>query len=202
MRLLVGVDQDEVLCRWVSRIVQWYNEDKYKEHAAVGWQWQDVSESDVTNWSIHLNLGEGSEPYVRSYMRSTLFYPSLEPIPGAVEGFQKILDDTRFDVMLVTAVPKCSPQAYDGKMAWMRRYFPGFNMDNFIAAKRKDMLDLDVLIDDGLHNLQAAKAKGVVGVAFDRPWNKDWDGARVKSWDEVPSLLSHIYDMKNSRRKL
>jgi 5'(3')-deoxyribonucleotidase len=46
-------------------------------------------------------------------------------------------------------------------------------------------LDLDILIDDGLHNLENFKGKKVV---FDRPWNKDSTifncDYRMKMWNE------------------
>lgn len=204
-KMRIAVDQDEVLCHWTSRVVQWYNEDKKTEfdhfgqpYDRQGMPFVPVTLDNMTNWDVKMNLGPESEPYVRSYMRSILFWQGLDPIEGAVEGMRTLIEQGH-DVLIVTAVPKCAPVAYEGKMAWIRRHLPFFDLENFITMKRKDLVDADILIDDGEHNLDAFSSKDPDhhwAIAFDRPWNRKAGTCyRANDWNEVIERVGYIQKM-------
>lgn len=165
MRILC--DQDEVLCQWGSRVLQYYNEDMRTEKRGI---WTDLTLDDIKEWDFKMSMGPGSEVYIRSYMRSVGFYENLEPCDGAIEGLKFLIAD--HDVMIATAVPKCAPMAYAGKIEWLRKNVPELSLDNMTAVKRKDWLDGDVLIDDGLHNIIPFWKKGGNVILMDRPWNR------------------------------
>jgi 5'(3')-deoxyribonucleotidase len=189
----IALDQDEVLCHWTKKVVQWLNED-----FGTGWPGDPkgsgprFSLDQVKTWQIEDSLGDEIIPYVRSYMRSTLFYPKLEPIEGAVEGVRSLIQDGH-EVMIVTAVPRCAPQAYDGKMTWVRDHMPFFDVDDFMSVKKKYRVDADVLVDDGTHNLNAWTDSKRIAVAFDRPWNRDARTPyRARDWKELLEVIARI----------
>lgn len=171
MRILL--DQDEVLAKWVDRIVEWYNEDRGTFYTA----------EDIKGYTVEEYL-----PYSKDFIRSCCRYPELyrdlEPVDGAIEGVKE-LQALGHDVLIVSAVPKCAGFAYHGKLEWLRRNMPFFDLRNFIAAHRKDLVRGDVLLDDRPENLRAFKEMGC-SVVFDRPWNRGMEDhyKRVRSWAE------------------
>jgi 5'(3')-deoxyribonucleotidase len=100
-------------------------------------------------------------------------------------------------VIIVTSVPKCAGLAYEGKLEWLRKHIPSFDLNNFIATKRKELVQADILFDDSVDNLRKFNAAGKTAVAFDRPWNQDWEGPRVKNWDE---LLEYVDNFKKEKK--
>lgn len=53
---------------------------------------------------------------------------------------------------------------------------------------------LDVLVDDGVHNIHAAMKEGAQGIVYTKPWNRDarniqW---RANSWDGVYNIVQGL----------
>lgn len=175
MRILV--DMDEVLACWVERVLEWWNQDNGTA----------LTPDDVKSWNIIESMGPEAKYFLRSCMRSGDFW-DLKPIDGAIEGMKKLIDDGH-DVIIVTAVPRHAAIAYDRKLEWLRKNMPFFPLNNFIAAQRKDLVAGDLLIDDNADNL---KTFGSNSIAFDRPWNRDHYGLRVKNWAELLQLIEKM----------
>jgi 5'-nucleotidase len=170
---------DQILADWVGRILEWWNEDHPKD--------KPVTKEDVKSWDMTdvLKGGEGHY-FIRSCMRYPEFYRDLEPIPGAIEGVKELVDKGH-DVVIATAMPSSAPIAFVGKMEWLRRNMPFFPTQNLIAIKRKELLEGDVLFDDGLHNIEAWDQAGKQAVVLDCPWNRKpvyFGVQRVFSWKE------------------
>jgi len=185
MRLIV--DQDEILCRWVDRILEWYNED-YKT---------EFTRHDVKNyWDMENILGPQGKPFIRSCIRYPELYRDLNEVSGAVKGMMK-LKDLGHDVIIATAVPHHGGFAYHGKLEWLRRNMPGFPLNNFVAIQRKDLLNGDLLLDDGPHNIEAWNKTGRTSVVFDAPWNKECKAThRVRNWEEFVNLVETLSEKK------
>ena len=198
MRILL--DMDEVICAWVDRLLAWYNEDKGTH----------IKREDVKDWALTDTLGPGSEDFIRSVMRYQRMYDDLDEIPGAVDGIEKLLDDGH-DVLIVTAVPKCAPVVFAGKLEWIRRNMrrkimnhafdksirigdPFFDLKNFIACGRKEVIVGDLLVDDGVHNLEPFRLTGRRTVVFDAPWNRTYTKAdkRVYGWGDLLAYIDSI----------
>lgn len=139
------------------------------------------------------------------------FFRNLKPIHGAVEGIQKLMN-IGHEVYICTAVP-FNKGCFDGKIAWLSEHMPWFPLDNFIATKSKFMIDGDVIIDDGIHNLNIKEHTGYLSfygtsngrafgrqlaILFDAPYNKTFETAmllnvrRASNWNEV---LNHIQSL-------
>jgi 5'-nucleotidase len=190
MKILV--DQDEVLAEWGTRILEWYNKDKAIEAKEQGLPPPRVfTLEDMKHWELKLNLGPGSEVYLRNYMRYPNFYQDLEPVPGAIDGM-KALMDMGHEVKIVTSIPKCAGLAYEGKLQWLREHMPFFPLKKFYAVSEKTEVRGDILLDDGIHNLFPFRDDGRLAVAFDRPWNQTYDGPRVNGWAEFVEYVRRM----------
>lgn len=160
MRIIL--DMDQVLVKWAERVIEWWNEDNKTS----------LTVEDMTSWEMSSNLGPGGEYFIRSVMRYPEFYRDLEPIDGAINGVQRLMMGGH-DVYIATAIPKCAPIAYAGKIEWIRRNMPLFPVDRLIGIKHKFVLQGDVLFDDGLHNIVPWAASGRTAVIMDCAWNRD-----------------------------
>lgn len=188
MRILL--DQDQVLAQWVERVLQYFNEDFGTK----------LTVEDIKTWDMTENLGPRSEAAIRSYMRYPELYRDLDPVEGAIDGVKSLIDDGH-DVVIVTAVPRSAGISYHGKLEWLRRNMPYFDLANLISCHRKDLIRGDMLLDDGPHNIEPFMKVGHA-VVFDRPWNKDVEGhARVHSWKEFLEYVKLLESNQTFIRK-
>ncbi len=136
----------------------------------------------------------GRPDLLNEWMNEPGFFADLKPMPGAIEGFNALRAQGH-DVVVATSIPGAATHAFDGKRAWMGRWFPDWSMKNFIACSRKGLLDGDFLVDDGEHNIRdwyEAKRRG--GIVFDAPWNRNQNfprgTRRARDWEEVVQIVS------------
>lgn len=172
-----------MICKWVERILEWYNED-YKTN---------FTREDVKDyWAMETILGIQGKPYLRSCMRYPELYRDLDAVEGAIDGLKTLIDKGH-DVVIATAIPSCAGIGYHGKMEWIRRNMPFFSLKNFVSIQRKDILNGDLLLDDGPHNIAAWNKTNRTSVVFDCPWNQQVVAThRVKDWNEFIALVDRL----------
>ncbi len=192
----VIVDQDETLCQFVVKVLRRWNSlqgTSFKRDEIRGWRLEEALGMDTA----------GVPDLLNRWMAEPGFFEDLEPMPGAIEGFNALRSQGH-DVLVATSIPEVAENAYDDKRRWMRRWFPDWSMKNFIACSRKGSLDGDVIIDDGAHNISdwinAGKREAII---FDAPWNRNqvwnlrtdgpWSVQRAVSWEEVLKKVQDIH---------
>lgn len=176
MRIIV--DQDEVLAHWVSRVIEWYNRDHETTHER-----EHIKEY----FAMEKVLGENGKDYIKFAISIPSLYRDLEEVEGAYDGM-KHLHDAGHELIIATALPPDGAIGYSGKIQWMKRVMPWFDLKNFVAIQRKYLLHGDVLIDDAPHNVESWVGSGRPAILFDAPWNRHLDDSkylRAKSWKEV-----------------
>ena len=93
------------------------------------------------------------------------------------------------EVYIVTAT---EPEHVEEKMnGLLFRYFPFLSWNQVIITGRKQLIRGDVLIDDGIHNLEGGEYKKIL---FTAPHNRYYDAEgngmiRVSSWDEIVGII-------------
>jgi len=185
----IALDMDEVLADWVGGMLHEFNTT----------EGTSFTREQINMWKVEETLGYRSNYFVDMLMRDTQFYANLKPIPGAVSGVRSLISDGH-DVLIVTSVPMSAPIALDGKVHWLRRHIPEFSLQNFISAKRKSLVEADVLVDDGDHNIiewyrDRPNSRALV---WDAPWNREVkstsDGRviRVYSWKDVLRYIKQL----------
>ena len=75
-----------------------------------------------------------------------LDFSKFDPIPGAREGVDKLLD-MGHDLFIASTPPWNNPAAWGQKRDWINKHFPELKRKVFLTH-RKDLLDGDILIDD------------------------------------------------------
>lgn len=163
----IGIDVDDVLNNLVDKWVEKYNL-LYRGNLQV---------EDITSWDICQFSSIGADFY---RLLDAELWSSLRPLEGSVEITKK-LQDAGHELILVTATHKKDVEC---KVNWLEEHFPHLDLNNLIITRRKDLVDVDVLVDDGGHNIEAFPGDVLV---MDRPWNRylGEEYARVYSWEEI-----------------
>lgn len=98
-----------------------------------------------------------------------LFF-SLKPIPGAIEGFRKLME--YYDVYVLSTAPWENVTALSEKNAWIKEYLPE-SYKRVIYSHNKHLCVGDYLIDDRLKN-GSEKFTGEL-IHFGTDKYPDWD---------------------------
>ena len=168
-RFRVGLDVDDVLLPCVELAVEWANRDYHFE--------PPITMDEVKTWS---------KSGTRTDFNRLDFFEAQTPLEGAKEFVRKL--SKRAEVFAVTAI---KPIYMGIRSAQLTKFFPEIPEVNYIPAYRKDVVELDFLLDDGAHNILASNVK--YPVLFRRPWNANMTGTlAVNSYDEFLNLIDCI----------
>ena len=179
MTILVDMDDtiEQLLKAWIKRANEKFD--------------RNVTLDDITSWNA-------AEPYhgitrkqIYDITYEPGFWSSVEPMPGAVEALKHFMDEGH-EVYIVTAT---EIEHVEEKMKGLLfRYFPFISWEQVIITSRKQMIKGDVLIDDGIHNLEGGQYRKIM---FTAPHNRFYDAEannmiRVNTWDEVVDIIDEM----------
>ncbi len=179
--MTILVDLDDTMEMLLKALVKRANEQFHR----------NASVDDVTDWSIVCAFPGIEKKQILDFMREPDFWETVEPVPGAAEALKHFMDEGH-QVYIVTAT---EPEHVAGKMERVLfRYFPFLSWDQVIVTTRKQMIRGDVLIDDGVHNLEGGAYNKILVTA---PYNRDYDAEangmiRVHSWDEIVEIIDRM----------
>lgn len=154
-----------------------------------------VQPSDIKQWDVSRYFPTLSKEQVFSPLYTDEFWYSVEPIDGAVEAMQKLKRDGH-DVIVVTA---SAYQTLRAKMdSVLFKYFPFINWDDVIVTNRKQLIRGDVLIDDGIHNLEGGDYEKILMDAPTNQWynEKESGMTRVNNWDMIYKKVCEIANVQ------
>ena len=174
--LTIAIDMDDVLADLVPKWLSVYNKE-----------WDDnLVKEDLLEWDITKFVKPECRDKVYEIIMRDGFYADLDIISGAQEGVNA-LQEMGYNICIASASPK---PAYTDKHNWIKKHFPTINTDNIIFTKNKSLVKADLLLDDGIHNLESFTGFKVL---FATPWNQTEERfIRVSGWGEFASLANRI----------
>ncbi len=114
------------------------------------------------------------------------FYRTQPVIEGAKEFVRKLSKMT--EVYVCTAVP---PEFMGIRAQRILAEFPEISPDHIYMGSKKDKIHVDILFDDGMHNILDSSAK--YPILMRRPWNREATGVlSVNNYDEFLKLVEVI----------
>lgn len=151
------IDMDGVLVNMPPKWLEKYNKE-------TG---EDMQVSQITKHNFREFC---QQPEVLDIVlhRSDFFY-DMEPMPGAVEYFQKLMD-LGYDLVVVTQPPRNSDFAVRDKRRWMLKHFPSFDLTNMVFCHRKELVGGNLLFDDSPKQLNNWKAAHPEDMAVAMSW--------------------------------
>lgn len=171
-KLQLAIDADDVLVDFSGSLVKRYNET-YGKSVKM--------EELMTSWDLNKNVDDGEDLY--EIMNKPGMFRNLPAFPDVIEGLKKLIEDGH-EVIISTAGNR---NAFDDKYANFKELFPMIPEEQILMIKRKDLLHLDVMVDDGPHNIIASNCK--VKIIMDKPWNRHLSGIRVYSFGEACQVI-------------
>lgn len=181
---VVLIDMDSVIVDLLQPWLDLYN-DEYKD---------DLQIEDIDRWNTHELASCGEEIY--KYLTPD-FFASLPPLPGAVEAINDLKKN--FTIVVVTASPNA--ESMGAKAVWCQKHL-GLGLHNFMAAKKKYLVQGDVLIDDSPKNIKQYKehnpTKKVFTIAY--PYNEDCRNIvdlYAQSWADTENAWIEIVEAIN-----
>lgn len=183
-RLSTALDVDDLLMECVPYAIRLANE-KYKFDPPL-------TIHEVDHWG---KLGTRAD-VIFEFMDSPEFFRTQPVIKGAKEFVRKLSKMT--EVFVSTAV---WPQYMTLRFQRILEEFPEIPQDHILIGSRKDKIDVDILFDDGMHNVFNSHA--AYPILMRRPWNQEATGMlAVNNYDEFLKLVEAIaesYSVKTDR---
>lgn len=163
----IGIDLDETLFGFIEEMIPMYNK-KYNDN---------VKFKDLKDYDISKSIKISSKQFFDDFATEETFN-KIKVYTNAVNVINEF--HRHSDVYFVTA-------GHSSTMYWrmkkLEKVFPWFKDGNLIKCKNKQLLDLDVLIDDNVDNLRGGKYTGIL---FSQPWNmNETEFLRINSWNEI-----------------
>ena len=169
-RLKVGLDVDDVL----------YNCNAYAlERSNAKTEYKDIKK-----WGI---LGNDADERLKEFDKEE-FWETLPLYEGAVEFVKKL--SQKVEVYFISAV-EAEFMGIRGKQ--LKRDFPFIPSENIFLGAAKQIANVDVLLDDGPHNI--TKSAATYPVLMRRPWNENMTGClAVNCYEEFLTLIDCILE--------
>lgn len=172
-KLKIGVDVDDVLYDCNQHAINLLCKDR---------DCGPMSIYDINGWGEAGNLLDERIAY---FSRAD-FVEDQPILPGAQAFIHKLAE--RGEIFFSTAVGSSCMSARAERLI---RDFPEVPMSNIMIGARKDLLSLDILLDDGAHNILGSSA--TYPVLFRRPWNNHLTGLlAVNTYDDFLRLVDQI----------
>ena len=78
-------------------------------------------------------------------------FSEMEPMPGAIEGYCKLVE-MNHDVYILSTAPWNNPSAWSDKLVWVKKYLGDVAHKRLILSHNKHLNVGDYLIDDRVAN--------------------------------------------------
>ncbi|MBQ8320719.1 MAG: hypothetical protein IJX81_07580 [Clostridia bacterium] len=182
-RLSTALDIDDVLMECTSYAIKLANE-KYKFDPPL-------SIYEVKQWG---KQGTRSD-VIHEFFSDPEFYRTQPVMQGAKEFVKKL--STMTELFVSTAIP---PEFMGIRAKRIMEEFPEIPAENIYMGARKDKIGVDILFDDGAHNVLRSSAQ--YPILMRSPWNQALTGVlAVNTYDEFLKLVEVIADSYSVKKQ-
>lgn len=171
--LTFGIDWDDVISPLNDCAIELANEEYHFE--------PPLTLEDIDSWE---NTGRAS--VIKKYYSDPRLY-EMQQVSDQAKAFIRTLQ-TKGIVYIVTAV---QAQFMSKRVEQIKTAFPDFPDENIIMGFQKSVVQVDITLDDGPHNILKSSAR--FPVLMRRPWNRELTGLlAVHNYEEFFQLLDQI----------
>jgi len=154
----LGVDVDDTA---ISLVTSWLDIFNFYTQ-------NDIKYEDIKSWNIESYIPEEHRKYFWSILSSEELWETIQPLPDSQMYIKKLADE--YDLYFITAT-HWTNATMKGDM--LNRLFPFIDTyKKLIITSNKQMIDIDLLIDDAEHNLIGGTYNKLL---FTQPWNEDFN---------------------------
>ncbi len=183
------IDVDDVVFRSMERWVELYNyKYVFAHHGNVN---HVICKADLLSWDLTKHVGQDIGKLCYELFSLPGFYSDNGQT--TIRCYENALHFVEYRRMLgdkILFASSCTSNQVEAKYKALCDH--GFlvsdrRMSGFAAIHDKGMLNGDLMIDDGIHNLKNFSGKKIL---FTQPWNKSFDAEsfdvrRINEWSEM-----------------
>ena len=152
---------------------------------AVGIDYKKIVDWDLTK----CELTDAERSALMYTMSRDDFLSQQKPYKGSVEMVDKLVKDGH-NIIIASAV---EPGAMTIRGMMLMQAMPMFNPKNIMLGARKELLNVDIILDDSPYNM-GGNAK--YSVLYSTQYNQNESGyLRIKNYDEFLDLVGKLADM-------
>lgn len=189
-KLILGFDLDEIIIDLINPWLNWYN-TKFKDFVTI---------DDIRTWDIDRYTTKTNNIF--EFFDDPSRYAECSVIKGASEGLRE-LHDAGHDIIITTAAVTGAEII---KWHLVKKAAPWFKHKDLMIGSRKELLDLDVFIDDAPKNIVKYSSiwpnTRILTIAY--PYNesiKDLVNCYAKNHHNTEhawaTIVSYIHKMSN-----
>lgn len=187
----IGIDIDNVIVNTTETVIDYIN-----ERLPV-----NLKIEDITTYSIEAALPVNYRWIVNQAFKDKEMWKQIKLITGCIEQI-RILINQGHEVFFVTS---SLPENLKKKINHLVRNLGG-DLKNYVEThtiniRQKQLLKLDVLIDDCLENLYGERE--YYSICFEYPWNSFFKKISIEkftyasSWMEIFNLIQSLDEKEN-----
>lgn len=185
MTILVDMDDtiEQLIQAWVDGVNREYR--------------YSVNYEDVTQWDVSAAFPGLSREQVYAIPMRRGFWKTVRPFPGAADALRRLMD-AGHEILIVTATQfESVPEKING---FLFEHFPFLHEDQVIITGKKQRIRGDILIDDGVHNLEGGDYYKILMTA---PHNQTYDAEangmiRVHNWAEIEEVIANLHEREQT----
>jgi len=153
---------------------------------------------DIDKWAFYECLDIAAVGLLPKGFRQLWFkrlqiWRHAPPVLGAIDAITKL--HKLNEIVIVTYQPTYLQKVWT--LEWLSEHFRDM-YESLVFTKRKSLVRVDVLIDDGPHNFEGFMGKAIL---FSQPWNQNEDRyTRIYGWDN-PVLFEILSSARNIAQK-
>lgn len=176
----IGIDLDDVCWDFLEAWLERHNEVTE----------DNVQLDDIKSWHIEQYINKGSKEMLLYLLEQSDFWQTVQPKVESQRYIRKLIDDG-YDVYIVTAT---SHKVMNNKMNRFFDLFPFIDPKKIIVTNSKQMVGVDLLVDDNPENLRGGLYNKIL---FHAPHNrysneKEIGAFRCYDWEEVYNKIKQI----------
>lgn len=181
----IAIDIDNVITNTTECVLQYIN-----ERLPINLKMEDIKE-----YWMEKAIPEQFQWIAPMAFDDKAMWKRVRLIDGAAEVIEKLYKDGH-EIYFATAT---TAENFRKKVGFLTRSFPFLPKDyvrmHAISIKKKQLLDVDVLIDDYSRNLEGPKRYN--SICYDYPWNQDFvddrlRNFRIHNWNEIYDVINNI----------
>ncbi len=171
----IAIDMDDTLADTLSAQITWFRE-------RFGYRW---TKADLVGKELFGGVAAPEhQAEFEALMAEGSFFGDLEVLPGAVDAVRRLAE--RYEVYVASSATPI-PGSMLPKLRWLDRHFPFVPTSRVVFCGDKDILDVDVLIDDSAYKFPGFRGRVIL---FDAVHNRHLSGyERAASWADVERSL-------------
>lgn len=185
-KLTICIDIDDTIINLLESWIKYLNE-RYKFNR----QLCEIDSWDITSFFPGLSREQVYEPLTQDD-----FWITVQPKQEAIDIINKLIENGQ-EIYLCTATDYRNVAIKYEKI--IKKYFPCIDWKHVIICANKQMINCDVMIDDGPHNLIDGNYYKIL---YTMPHNKNFDVnncadmVRCKDWKSIFTCLKAIDYLK------